>query len=88
MKEIIKKTEKEQKQERTCAIVKVKSTGYYYWCCDKCMVAFFDDDLILKCNDGNYCIKERRNLWGIMKKCNNRIYGGDEDTFNKYYKFK
>ena len=75
MKSIIKKSEKEQRealiQERTT----VKKYGAYYFSCETCGVAYFDDDEILKGSDGY-----------IRDEKGHKIYSGDIQSFNRYYK--
>ena len=90
MKKIITKTEKERTEETKGSFreVRVSGTGYYYFVCDKCGIAFFDDDLIGKWNDYNTCLNIKKTFWGKEVICGNHIYGGDEEVFNKYYKLK
>lgn len=77
MKKIIEKTEAERKAEETRSTIKVSETHFYYWACGGCCTAYFNDDLIIKSSDdGNHS----------CPRCGNHIFGGDEKTFNKYYK--
>lgn len=87
MKEVIKKTKQEIELETKYSPVKVNSTHYYFWVCDKCNLAFFDNDIILESNSGNICpIEKFRFIFWGDKVCGNSITGGDEECFNKYYK--
>ena len=87
MKKIIEKTKKEKEQEITYEEIVVKDTYFFYWVCDKCKIAFFSEDIILKGSDGvQRCPQKIKSLFG-KKVCNNHIYGGHEESFNRYYKF-
>lgn len=43
MRDVVKKSEEERKKENICKPIKVKDTLYYYWSCDSCQIAFFDN---------------------------------------------
>jgi len=88
MKNVIRKSEEERKEEakNTVTEILVKDTYYFYWACDRCNVAFFDGDTILESTDGYRRCPLKRGFFG--RTCLNQIYGGDEDCFNRYYKLK
>jgi len=91
MKKVIEKTDKEREQDYTEKLVKVKDTHYFYWVCDKCGMAFFEDDDILEGSDGwNRCANITTGKWfkRLPKICGNKIYGGGKESFDKYYKLK
>ena len=90
MKEIIKKTEKERELGESLLKMTVKQTGYFYFACDTCNVAFFGDDSILSSSrGGKKCpLMIRKTFLKKEHRCENSIYGGDENCFNKYYKIK
>lgn len=89
MKKIIKKTEEERIAQVTETRVAIKDTKYFYFACDKCGIAFFDEDIIIKCSDGyNRCPNVVSSLFKKDSVCKNQMYGGNEETFNKYYKFE
>lgn len=86
MKKIIRKTEKEREQTEALTEVKVSDTGMFYLLCERCNQAFFDDDIVLKISTGGYkCPLEYKHLF-CFKTCHERIYGGDERSFNEHYK--
>lgn len=90
MKKIIEKTKEEREEAITFTEIKVKDTDNFYFSCDACGVAFFDEDIILKDSKKYHrCPLKIKN--GIFKKeeiCRKKIYGGDEKSFNEYYKIK
>ena len=88
MKKVIRKTEKERREEFTCQGKMVKNTGYFYIVCDKCQMAFFDEDLISDCSDGFWRCPNlvKKGFWRKLGICNNQIFGGDEKSFERYYK--
>ena len=91
MKNIIKKTRKEIDQEqkaKSLELIKVKDTNYFYWSCDRCLVAFFGDDFIYKTDGGYKCLNTIEKILRPVRTCMESIHGGDEDCFNKYYKFQ
>lgn len=90
MKEIIKKTEKEMRIEAIYTPVKVNSTNNYFWSCEKCMVAYFDDDMILKSSRGGYvCPMQIKSFPRLRwEQCLNKMLGGSQIDFDKYYKPK
>lgn len=87
MKTIIRKTQAEYDREEALAAtpMKVKDTLFFYWSCEKCNAAFFDEDIILVSKDGSRCPLEITSFLG-NKICGNRMYGGDSESFNKYHK--
>ena len=62
------------------------NSGHYYFACNKCSVAFFDQDVIIKLPTGGYTCPNIIKNFLREKFCDTRIYGGDEECFNKYYK--
>ena len=90
MRSIIKKTEKEKRKEAEYIETKVCDSGNWYWACEYCKNAFFDGDSILRLSTGGYyCMNiVKKGILQQEQKCMGRIYGGDKDCFNEYYKFK
>lgn len=90
MRLIIKKTEKERESETNEKEITVVSRGYFYVACDTCNMAFFTNDIILFDSNGYFrCPNKIKG--GFIKKnsiCKNKMYGGDEESFNRYYKLK
>lgn len=72
---------------KTIKEVAVKDTQYFYWVCEICEVAFFGEDRVLVSNDGcKRCPLTRGHF--VKHRCLNQLYGGDEDSFSKYYRSK
>lgn len=88
MKKIYIKTEKEMYEESIKHTETTpKKRGMYFVSCEKCKIAFFEDDKILKLNDGSLrCPNMRKNIVGKNKLCFNRLLGGSENIFNQFYK--
>lgn len=90
MKNVIKKTQKEIDAENKAVVEKtVGSKNYFYVSCDKCNVAFFKDDIILEdaALKGNKCpLIVIKGIFRRKSVCMNQMWGGDEKTFNRYYK--
>ncbi len=91
MKQITKKTEKEKLSEITITpfLIDPNITPYYdYWSCESCNVAFFRGDTILKTSDYHYkCpLKVKRGFLGKKVVCMNNVYGGNKESFDRYYK--
>lgn len=87
MKKIIKKTRKEIDQETLMVELAVSDTNYFYWACDKCYTAFFAGDVILQEVGRGYkrCTNMVSNFLGD-KMCLGNLYGGDKESFDRYYK--
>lgn len=90
MKDIIKKTKEEQEAVLKMTPCEVSSTGMYALVCESCNKAFFGDDLVGSLSTGGYvCLMFiPGRLLSKGKTCNYRVYGGDEESFNRYYKIK
>ena len=96
MKKIIIKTAEEIEKEgrKDPKMILVEDTGMYYLACEKCQVAFFKGDFVLKGSDNRHrCLLKKPLMSKFFRKkivgvCNERIYGGDEKCFKKYYKLK
>lgn len=84
MKNVKRKTEQERSGEELLMPTKVNETSYYYWVCDRCSVAYFDNDIILRASGGGYKCPLPRGFF--KRQCSSSIFGGDEQSFNKYYK--
>ena len=93
MKEVIRKTEKERKleEENNLLTIKVSDEHYFYFACEKCGLAYFGEDLVDRVLTGGIkCRNLIKKHWWSNKKsaCGENIYGGDEKSFNKFYKLK
>ena len=86
MKKIRKKTEEEQQETVSFTRVPVGSLRHFYWACDACNTAYFAGDEIIQSSDGKYFCPRKVSRFFGNGNCNNRIYGGDEECFNEYYK--
>ena len=87
MKRILQKFEKERIKEEVLEKVKVKDERKFYLVCEKCEIAFFENDDILKVSTGGYrCPLVIRTFFG-NNVCLNKIYAGySQEEFGKYYK--
>lgn len=86
MKKIIEKTRKEREEKISTTAIKVSDTQYYFWACDKCKIAYFSADEILKDQNGRErCPRIKKSLFMKEKICLNGLTGGDEDCFNRFY---
>lgn len=93
MKIIRLKTKKEREEPLSYEKIKVKETRYYFWVCEKCKIAYFDKDIVLKYSDGSMrCPNDILScVWFSLRKlrlrtCNETIRGGDKECFEKYFK--
>lgn len=91
MRNIRKKTQKEKRDQwkEGLQYVSVSKTGHFFWACDDCMTAFFDIDVILLDKEGSHRCPNwiRKSVFKSKEQCGERIYGGDKEAFDKYYKF-
>ena len=88
MKKIRRTTAKERLANQTYSEVKVADTGYFFWACDSCDIAFFDDDIILKNTNkssGHACPLTKKGFV-TEKICRESILGGNKEDFEKYYR--
>lgn len=83
MKKIIKKDPNKILFEE----VKLEECRSFYAACERCMVAFFEGDTVLKSLDGIHCPLMVRSFLFWKKQCRKCIYGGDEKSFNKYWEY-
>lgn len=88
MKKIIQKTEEEMKETELLLEIPVNKLDCYFFACDKCNVAFFDKDIVIKSSLGGFkCpLIIGEGLFKKKKRCHKKMYGGNEECFNKYYK--
>lgn len=91
MKKVIKKTQKERDLDENVTneiLVGGAECRYWYVVCTECNIAFFEGDKILatKNNDWKCPIVISKYIFR-KRKCMRSLYGGEEKSFNKYFKF-
>ncbi len=87
MRKITRKTKEERMEEVLLKPTTVNDTKYFYFVCDKCKAAFFEEDTIFSLSTGGYVCPNVVKTFFRDKMCGERIYGGDSKCFNEYYKF-
>ena len=83
MKNVVKKADEEK--ESLYKLITVEDTGMYYWVCDKCCIAYFDEDVILKKGSNELCPNVIKKWWGHIL-CERMLSCGSEESFNINWK--
>lgn len=102
MKKVIRKTVEERQEEKKRKVaagkkVKVSDTLHECWVCSTCDTAFFDNDEILRSDDGSYfCSALKKGRFPFLKKlifgaskdqeCGEKLRYGTVDYLEEYYK--
>lgn len=62
--------------------------SYFFWVCTDCMVAYFENDEVIVTNRNgrreDVLCPNKKGV--ILKKCCNRLLGGEKDYYYKHYK--